>query len=435
MATEPETIAQGDEQIGQGGARAPGQVILLLMAIVFISHFNRVSIATAGDTRIMEQYGISPTRMGFVYSSFLFMYAAFMIPGGILIDRVGPRAALMTVGFGSAAFLGLTGAVGLCLEGMVPVFLGLLVVRGLMGMVSAPLHPSCARAVGNWIPPSSRSRINGLVNGSALLGIAATPPWFGALINRVNWPVAFLVLAGLTVVVAFAWMIYASDGPEERKLVAEEPLPEAVSNDTGAWYQLLRCRSLVLLTLAYAAVSYFQYLFFYWMSYYFETVLKLPAVQSHNYAALPPLAMAIGMPLGGWLSDRLERARGSPASRRVVPMAGLAAGAFFLLCGVLARAPEWIVVWFALALLAVGMAEGPSWATAIELGGSRGGSAGAVLNFGGNAGGFLAPIVTPWVGQFLGWSYAVALGGLVCLAGVVLWIGIDPAEKAPGTDL
>ncbi|MGC8641109.1 MAG: MFS transporter, partial [Isosphaeraceae bacterium] len=339
MVIESETIARNDEQAGQGGARARWRVVLLLMAIVFISHCNRVSIATAGDTRIMKQYGISPTRMGFVYSSFLFMYTAFMIPGGIFIDRVGPRAALLTVGFGSAAFLGLTGAVGLCLEGPGSVFLGLLVVRGLMGVVSAPLHPSCARAVGNWIPPSSRSRINGLVNGSALLGIAATPPWFGALIHRLNWPFAFLVLAGLTVVVASTWMACASDGPEARKLVTEDHPPEPVSNDTGAWHQLLRSRSLVLLTLAYAAVSYFQYLFFYWMSYYFETVLTLPTGQSHNYAAIPPLAMALGMPLGGWLSDRLEHARGSPASRRIVPMAGLAAGALFLLCGVLARTP------------------------------------------------------------------------------------------------
>lgn len=135
------------------------------------------------------------------------------------------------------------------------------------------------------------------------------------------------------------------------------------------------------------------------------------------------------MPLGGWLSDRLKHARGTPASRKIVPMAGMAVGAVLLLFGVLAREPAWIVAWFALALLAVGMAEGPSWATAVDLGGRRGGSSAAVFNFGGNAGGILARIVTPWIGQLLGWGYAVALGGLICLAGVVLWFWIDPHEK------
>src|SRR5262249_57001818 len=78
---------------------------------------------------------------------------------------------------------------------------------------------------------------------------------------------------------------------------------------------------------------------------------------------------------------------------------------------------------------AVGASEGPFWATAVELGGRRGGSSAAFFNTGGNAGGMLAPVVTPWVGRHFGWGYAVGLGGAVCLAGVVLWLWIDPAER------
>ena len=78
------------------------------------------------------------------------------------------------------------------------------------------------------------------------------------------------------------------------------------------------------------------------------------------------------------------------------------------------------------------MSEGPFWASAIELGGRRGGSSAALFNTGGNAGGLLAPIITPWVGEQLGWGYAVALGGLICLAGVVLWFWIDLDERPGG---
>ena len=128
-------------------ARTSGRAIVpLLMAIALVSHFNRVSIATAGDTRIMAQYSISPTRMGVVYSAFLLTYTLFMIPGGLFIDRFGVRIALMTVCFGSAVFVALTGVVGLVLTTAGSVFVALLLVRGLMGMFSAPLHPACARA-------------------------------------------------------------------------------------------------------------------------------------------------------------------------------------------------------------------------------------------------------------------------------------------------
>ena len=114
------------------------------------------------------------------------------------------------------------------------------------------------------------------------------------------------------------------------------------------------------------------------MSYYFETVLRLPEALSHPYAAIPPLAMAVGMPLGGWLSSP-EHARRTAGSRKIVPMLGMLAGAVLLIGGVSAREPAWIVTWFALALGAVGMAEGPSWATAIDLGGRRGGSSACSL--------------------------------------------------------
>ena len=44
-------------------------------------------------------------------------------------------------------------------------------------------------------------------------------------------------------------------------------------------------------------------------------------------------------------------------------------------------------------------------------------------------GGFIAPVVTPWVGLHLNWLWAIGLGGLVCLVGAVLWLWIDPRER------
>jgi len=427
---DPSIIAQIPDK-PDGSNRARWGIVLMLMAFAFISHFNRVSMAAAGDTRIMKQYGISPTRMGFVYSAFLVTYTVCMIPGGLLIDRLGARAALMTVGFGSAFFVAMTGIVGLSFQDAGSVLIALLIVRGLMGIVSAPLHPSLARSVGNWVAPKERSRTNGLVNGSALLGIAMTPPGFGALIDRFDWPAAFLIMGGLTAGLALVWTTYATNRPVETDLEAVATLPEEAIEPLVAWHLLFTQRSLMLLTLSYGAVSYFQYLFFYWINYYLEKVLVLPLQTSRIYAMIPTLAMAVGMPLGGWLSDRLEHARGTSSSRRIVPMVGMSAGAVFLIFGVLASEPVWKVAYFTLALGSVGLSEGPFWASAVELGGRRGGSSAALFNTGGNAGGLLAPVVTPWVGERFGWSYAVALAGLICLVGVVLWFWIDLDER-PG---
>lgn len=436
MASEPVPFVMAPNNPIRRASSSAWAIVFLCMAIAGISQFNRFSIKTAANARIMDQYGIDPTAMGWVYSALLLAYTACMIPGGWVIDRFGARAALALVGFGSSVFVALTGCIGFLGGGTAFVFGALLVVRSLMGVVTAPLHPACARMVGHWVPPGGRARANGLVTGAALAGIAATPPVFGALIDRLDWPLAFLVTSAATIAVSILWIAHASDRPDAPP---PQPIaPDAITIDNGNesetmivndrpisdWMGLLRDRSLVLLTLGYGTVSYFQYLFFYWMDYYFEKVLHLPEQTSRFYAMVPSLAMAVGMPLGGWISDRVERAVGLPWGRRIVPMAGLFGGAVFLGCGLLTVDPNWSVTWFALALASVGAVEGPFWASAVELGGTRGGSAAALLNTGGNGAGLIAPIVTPWVGALFGWSAAVALGGGVCLVGVVLWLGI-----------
>jgi hypothetical protein len=86
------------------------------------------------------------------------------------------------------------------------------------------------------------------------------------------------------------------------------------------------------------------------------------------------------------------------------------------------------VTWFALSFGAVGTSEAPFWTTAVELGGRRGGLSAGIVNTGGNVGGFLAPVVTPLVSDRFGWLYGIGLGSLVCLAGVSLWLWINPSE-------
>ena len=108
----------------------------------------------------------------------------------------------------------------------------------------------------------------------------------------------------------------------------------------------------------------------------------------------------------------------------------MGASAGFLLLGVRASDPAWIVTWLSLALGVLGMAEGPFWVTAVEVGRGRGGFSAGVFNTGGNAGGILAPVVTPWVSDTLGygWEAGIGLGSAVGLFGALLWLGIDPTN-------
>jgi MFS family permease len=411
------------------------------MLVVACGHFNRISISVAGSERIIPDEGLSTQQMGLVYSAFLACYTLAMLPGGWLIDRFGARAALMLWGFGSAALVGLTAATSLAADTM-GLWLGLIAVRSLLGIVNAPLHPASAHAVFENVPWRFKSLANGLVTFAACAGIAATYTVMGLLMDRAGWPVAFLLTSGLTLAVALIWTLGTRGASTGRDYVAA---PQRDRQDGGSLWAVLRQRSVVCLALSYGAQGYFQYLFFYWIEYFFETIQRQDRSVARGYTTMVTLAMGAGMILGGWLTDRVARGSASWGRRALVPVIGLfGSGAVFEL-GLLASDPQATLAAFAVAAALIGACEGAFWTTAVQLGGRFGGTTGALMNTVGNAGGTLSPFLTPVLSGFFaatygedsGWRLGLAVAGVIVMLGAVLWWGIDAGTPddpgQPGT--
>ena len=416
------------------------RIVGLLSLTAVLCHFNRVSMAVAGTEHIIGKLGISETAMGTVYTAYLLVYTILMTPGGWLIDRRGPRAALLLMGFGSAFFVAMTGAVGMLAKSGALLLGGLLVVRGLLGSVTVPMHPGAARMVSFWTPPSERSLANGAITCAALIGIALASPGFGYLSDHLGWPAAFMVGAVGAGLCAGLWALFSRDGPREHPSanLAEAALIErdrskgsmATGQPPAGIGNLLRNRSLVLLTLSYAAAGYFQYLFVYWILYYFDHILKLGKDQSRNYTTIAMLAMAVGMAAGGWLCDRVEVRLGQRNGRAIMCIGSMTISALFLAMGILGQGTAWIVTCFSLAMGILGISEAPFWTSATQVGGRQGGIAAAIMNTGGNGGGLLAPVITPLFSSYFGWKSGLGLACGVSILWALCWLWIDPAEQA-----
>jgi len=407
-------------------------ILALLMALCFISHFNRASLATASDEQIMGQFGISPKEMGVIYSAFLIAYTIFMIPGGLLIDHRGPRLALMVMALGTGLFCALTGGIGLVFVTTGQVWLALFVVRSLMGLMTAPLHPGAARAAGNWFPPGQQFLANGLITAASVLAYGVVHPVFGGLMDRFGWPKAFVITGAVTALLAVVWRVLAADAPSS---AASVPIPASTDRPKLAalpqFDRLVNDQRLWLLTLGYGAVGYFQYLFFYWLHYYFSSVKHMDLEESRYYASFPNVALAVGMFLGGWLTERLTRWLPGSSSRTLLPKVGMSLSAVLLVCGVFTQDRFWIVLWFTLSLGTLGLCEASFWTMAVEVGRERGGTAAAIMNTGGNGVGLLAPMITPWVGTHLGWEWGLGLGAIIGLLGAACWFGIRSQTPPP----
>jgi MFS family permease len=431
----------------QAPSWAAWRIVALLVGFSFMSWFNRVSMAVAYDTRIGPEHEVSEEAIGTVYSAFFLSYLLFMTPGGWFIDRFGAKRALLIMGLGSGIFGALTCCAGLpSVQAAGLMVMALLVIRFSMGLVSAPLYPASTRMVSSWIPLDRRVFANGLVQAAAAIGMACAFPLFGALIDVVDWPTAFLLSGSLTTFLGVLWWAWAADRPPRVKTgpsfdvwTADLPRRVVLPEDEDSWFALFLNRNVMLLTLSYATVGYLEYLFFFWMNHYFDKILHVEKHTSRIYTAILFLSMAAGMIAGGWLTDRLRKQFGPWIGRALVPMGGMTLGAVFLGLGVIGEQIGWIVLCLALALMAVGATEGPIWTAAVEFGGRQGGTAAGIVNTGGNLGGFIAPMLTPLVSHAVrdgfglseqaGWQWGISLAGVLCLSGATLWWWIRPEQS------
>ncbi len=405
---------------------ARASVVGLMIALSMASYINRTGLAIAGP-EVMKEFRFSETEMGSVYSAMLLSYALLMPWGGRLADRFGPRRVLAFTTLGTGVFTVLTalmGWVGAAAAG--GALVGFQVVRFGLGAFAAPLYPACARMNANWLPATQRARVQGLILSGAPLGSAITPLLLAWLIGMFAWRRSFVLVGAGTAVLALIWLVLARDTHAGK---AEGRVETAAAAPRAAWGPLLRNRNLLLLSFSYFCLNYFEYIFFYWIYYYFGQIRKVPAAQSAAYTSILLFAMMIAMPAAGWFSDRLIPRFGPNLSRRMVAVGGMAVSALLLYLGTTSTSVPVVVALLSLALGAAAGAEGPAWATAIEAGGAQAGAASGIMNGIGNLGGLLAPVLTPYVAQRAGWSAGLLVGSVVVFTGALAWFFINPEQK------
>ncbi len=411
-------------------------IVVRLMALAGLAHFNRIAISVAGAEVFTGEGGISATRMGWVYTAFLIVYTLGMIPAGWLIDRIGPVRALTALGLVMGTFAGLTGALGLVTLSPLQLWIWLLVIRSIAGLGNTPLHPGAAHVVADVMPPSRQATANGMVTAGALIGIAFCYPVFGLLIDLLTWPWAFFVSGAALFGFGVVWHLTVS-----RQVPSHTPALKSAWTDSRPSVQapvdwsLLYRRELWLISLSYTAFGYFQYLFFYWMDYYLKDVLHVDKVDARNDSFWITLAQGAGMVLGGLCTDTTCRWIGVARGRQVIVMTGMGMGAVGALVAVSVQSELHVVLALAASMGALGMCEGVFWTTATDIGGRNRGLVAAFMNAFGNAGGLVSPTLTPVLAQSsLGWPGAITVACAIVAAGGFVWWWITPLPSSADGD-
>jgi ACS family glucarate transporter-like MFS transporter len=286
----------------------------------------------------------------------------------------------------------------------------------------------------NWFAPLRRGRVQGLVISGAAIGAALSPILTTGVVGAYGWQTSFQLAAAATLVLSLLWLWLAQDRPPIPPVEPDSPATGPLDATPAATevfplWQLLKNRNLGILTAGYFCLNYFEYIFFYWIYYYFGEIRKMGSEESGVYTTIMMVTMAVMTPFGGWVSDRLVSRFGKTAGLRAVPIAGLGLSAILLYAG----AREDLGVFAVVAVLAAsfGLAtatEGAYWAAAIEVSGVHPGAGGGIMNSVGNVGGLLSPVLTPMLAARFGWAAGLHFASLLIGLSVVAWFFFRPEQ-------
>jgi len=185
-----------------------------------------------------------------------------------------------------------------------------------------------------------------------------------------------------------------------------------------------------LLGAMYFCYAYDIGVFLSWFPKYLNAARGLDLKTMGLYASVPFLAGLIGDVTGGVVSDEvLKRTAKLRFARRIVSVFGFWVSAVAVSLAAWVSDPLVSIAWFSLALFALELTVGVSWAVTLDVGGEFAGSISAVMNTLGNIGAAIAVAVTARLATYYGWGSAFAVIAALAVIAGLLMLTVNPERR------
>ncbi|WP_144114263.1 MFS transporter [Paraburkholderia sp. BCC1886] len=344
-------------------------VATLLFLAGAINYMDRAALGVVAPI-LKQELNISPSKMGFIFSSFFVGYSLFAFVGGRLADRYGPHRVFSVAMGGWSLVCGLTATAG--------GFVSLLFLRTLFGFGEGPMNATTNRTITNWFPREETATMIGFTFSGQTVGSAIAGPIVGLTAYALGWRVAFVVIAALGLVWLAAWWLFGTDRPANNKRVsaAEREMIEtsrhnaelAAGKSNAPLKSFLVRPSTLAVAAGLFAANYMLYVFISWMPSYFTDGLHLSLQAMSIVSVIPWLCGGIGFFGSGIVADMFfKRMRNKLLARKMSAIVPLALSGISILCVGHAQSTAVIVTLVALAVMFLSAACQGCWATIHEL--------------------------------------------------------------------
>lgn len=404
-------------------------LILALMAVgTMINYLDRAILGIAAPA-LTQELGLSSTVMGVVFSAFSWTYTAMQIPGGMLLDRFGPRLVyFLSLTFWSFFTL---------LQGAVSSVWALLSMRLGLGVAEAPCFPANSRVVATWFPRQERALATGIYTVGEYVGLAFLSPLLYWILSAFGWRALFIIVGVAGIGFGLVWLKYYAE-PHDHRNVNRAELDHIAAGgglvSTGhagvrfEWstiVRLLKHRQLSGICLGQFASNSTLVFFLTWFPTYLAEERHMQWIKIGFFAILPFIAASLGVLSGGWLSDHLLRSgRSINLARKLPIIAGLLLASTIITANYVESNTAVIailsVAFFAQGMAALGWTLVSDIAPAGQLG-----LTGGIFNFAANLAGIITPLAIGFIvaatGSFIG---AILYIGVLALIGAFSYIFI-----------
>jgi MFS family permease len=153
-----------------------------LFALTTINYTDRVALSVAAKPVSIE-FGLTPVEMGYLFSSFLWMYIVCLIPVGLAVDRFGGKV----VNAGGIALW----STATVLTGFSIGFVSMAATRVVMGMGESTSWPACNRIIREWFPASERAFANAVFGAGSAAGPAIGAMSVTTVVGLFGWRAGF----------------------------------------------------------------------------------------------------------------------------------------------------------------------------------------------------------------------------------------------------